>query len=69
MMSVFNFNTISTHALTEGDVILDTSLIVSAHFNSRPHGGRRAPPHIRIHAADVISTHALTEGDRQSAGY
>ncbi len=33
---------ISTHALTEGDAGSDMHMHGSRHFNSRPHGGRRA---------------------------
>ena len=32
---------ISTHALTEGDAVLPGMYRRTAHFNSRPHGGRR----------------------------
>ena len=31
----------STHALTEGDAVLPGMYRRTAHFNSRPHGGRR----------------------------
>ena len=31
---------ISTHALTEGDVILHLKNLLASYFNSRPHGGR-----------------------------
>ena len=33
---------ISTHALTEGDIPGYTDISTIQHFNSRPHGGRRA---------------------------
>ena len=32
---------ISTHALTEGDAVLPGMYRRTAHFNSRPHGGRQ----------------------------
>ena len=32
---------ISTHALTEGDAACKIIVAAEAHFNSRPHGGRR----------------------------
>ena len=52
---------ISTHALTEGDAVLPGMYRRTAHFNSRPHGGRQRQPQplCRLY----ISTHALTEGD------
>ena len=31
---------ISTHALTEGDRLMQVLMYGTAHFNSRPHGGR-----------------------------
>ena len=32
---------ISTHALTEGDEVVPRCHMITQHFNSRPHGGRR----------------------------
>ena len=54
---------ISTHALTEGDKMGAELPDYQSYFNSRPHGGRRAP-HGRLKKPAIeISTHALTEGD------
>ena len=52
MMSVFNFNTISTHALTEGDLPVGSVKLVQIYFNSRPHGGRRL---CEAHTSQVFS--------------
>ena len=57
---------ISTHALTEGDVVISVSCLLTWNFNSRPHGGRLHTPEDRG-AEAVISTHALTEGDTAPA--
>ena len=55
-------DSISTHALTEGDqeTFLNESDIL--YFNSRPHGGRQDGTWHYQETA-TISTHALTEGD------
>ena len=39
-MDAINRNSISTHALTEGDLVGCSNLIRVSYFNSRPHGGR-----------------------------
>ena len=54
---------ISTHALTEGDPAPMLLLPQIQNFNSRPHGGRLCSACCYDHHRD-ISTHALTEGDR-----
>ena len=40
-LSAKPFRGISTHALTEGDVVAVCLLCGNAYFNSRPHGGRQ----------------------------
>ena len=53
---------ISTHALTEGDVISPRNTAIGMLFQLTP--SRRATRNISgQHAGDDISTHALTEGD------
>ena len=54
---------ISTHALTEGDMISFVTLFVLGYFNSRPHGGRLCWEVVK-YDKKMISTHALTEGDQ-----
>ena len=53
---------ISTHALTEGDIVVMFIRASRVYFNSRPHGGRQALT-ARKRYTKRISTHALTEGD------
>ena len=53
---------ISTHALTEGDIPHLVLTLINEYFNSRPHGGR--PVLFMLFSNPDISTHALTEGDR-----
>ena len=64
MFLLWNTAGISTHALTEGDGMIRVLPNQPVHFNSRPHGGRRAAGPAGNRSAD-ISTHALTEGDRK----
>ena len=55
---------ISTHALTEGDRVLDLSGFAGMKFQPTP--SRRATMLHGMTAANVeISTHALTEGDKK----
>ena len=53
---------ISTHALTEGDLMIVSFVEYCGHFNSRPHGGRPSGCNL-FPVLPIISTHALTEGD------
>ena len=53
---------ISTHALTEGDLIRSRFGYFVRYFNSRPHGGRHSGAAYAILPIG-ISPHALTEGD------
>ena len=57
---------ISTHALTEGDIVVMFIRASRVYFNSRPHGGRQALT-ARKRYTKRISTHALTEGDQSGS--
>ena len=54
--------TISTHALTEGDIVTFLSVVVFAIFQLTP-SRRATKPESEWIVRENISTHALTEGD------
>ena len=57
-----HWDVISTHALTEGDIIQSGAGYSADYFNSRPHGGRHRDVFV-CGGICHISTPALTEGD------
>ena len=61
---------ISTHALTEGDAVLPGMYRRTAHFNSRPHGGRRTSYTVSYECLkfQLTPSRRATQYDYQSDG-